>query len=132
MNGCDYKITLGATTGGVPHTYGATIDIVCPAGKEITVTVWLSENAHTTEPNSPKCVLHVPSQNNLGGLHVTDTTNGTVHLTGTIPGITVKQTRNSILCPAGTHTATGEFHLNATGTGKNEAGGVTPISISHP
>jgi hypothetical protein len=132
MNGCDYVIHLGETTGGVNGTYGVTFDVVCPTGKEITVTVWLSENAHTTEPTGAKCTLHVPPQTGLKGAHATDTGSGDITLTGPVTGITVKQTRHSILCPAGTHEAAAKFQLNVTVTGTNEAGGATSISLSHP
>lgn len=140
MNGCDYVIHLGATTGGVNGTYGITFDVVCPAGKQITVTIWLSKAAHTSEPLAPKCILHVPGvaggvNQNLAGAHATDTGNGTIDLTGTVKGITVTQTRNSILCPVkngnGTHDPEAEFHLDVNVTGKNEAGGATSISLSH-
>jgi hypothetical protein len=134
MNGCDYVAHLGETTPAENEvgTYGVTFDVVCPAGKEITITVWLSEGAHTTEPAAPKCIIHIPSQNGLSGAHATDTGNGTIDLTGPIKGITAKQTRNSLLCPAGTHTATAEFDLDVNVTGKNEAGAATAISLSHP
>jgi hypothetical protein len=130
LNGCDYLINLGATTGGVAGTYGVKFDVVCPAGKSITVTIWLSESAHTTEPGSPKCIIHVPAQTGLAGAHATNTGNGSIDLTGTVTGITATQTRNSILCPSGTHTAAAEFHLDANVTGKSELGDPTSISLS--
>jgi uncharacterized protein (DUF1499 family) len=134
MNGCDYVAHLGETTPAENEvgTYGVTFDVVCPAGKEITVTIWLSESQHTTEPTKPKCIVHIPSQAGLSGAHATETGNGTIDLTGTIIGITAKQTRNTILCPAGTHTIEGKFKLDVNVTGKNEAGAATAISLSHP
>lgn len=48
MNGCDYLGHLGAAT-------TATLDIVCSAGKEITVT-------------SAKCTLHIKAQTGLGSI----------------------------------------------------------------
>jgi hypothetical protein len=131
MNGCDYVLNLGETTGGVSGTYGVTFDIVCPVGKSITWTMWFSATAHTSEPNTPKCIQHFSSQTGLKGLHATDTGNGTIDLTGTLTGITFTQTRNSILCPAGTHSTTAEFHTDVSMSGKNEAGAATSISLSH-
>jgi hypothetical protein len=130
MNGCDYVITLGQTTGGVPGTYGMKLHLVCPAGKEITITVWLSEAAHTSEPNTPKCILHLPPQNERTGPHFSDTGNGSLDLTGTVTSVTVKQTRNSILCPSGTHTSGGSIHFDVNFTGRNETGSATPVSVS--
>jgi hypothetical protein len=129
MNGCDYRIQMGFTTGGVSGTYGASLDINCPVGKEITITVWLSESAHTTEPSSPKCILHIPAQIGLAGLHATDTGNGTFDLTGSAGAGVVKQTRNSILCPAGTQGFL-DLHFDVSFTGKNESGQATSVSLS--
>jgi len=134
--GCDYVAHLGETTGGVNGTYGVKFDVVCehPATEEIKVTVWLSEAAHTAEPTSPKCILRVPDNahnKELVGAHATDTGNGTVDLSGTVEGITVAQTRNSILCPSGTHTEIGQFDLDVSVTGHNKLGGATGISLSH-
>jgi hypothetical protein len=131
MNGCDYVIRLGATTGGVAGTYGVTFDVVCPTGKTITVTIWLNTDAHTAEPDNAKCTLHVGSQSGLHGAHATDNGNGTVDIKGTVTPITVTQTRHSILCPSGTHTSEATFDLNVTVSGKSELGGPTNISLSH-
>jgi hypothetical protein len=130
FNGCDYVLHIGQTTGGLANTYGGTVDIVCPAGKEILWTAWLSESAHTTEPNSPKCIFHIPPQTGLTGAHASDTGNGTIDVTGTGGGFTVNQTRNSILCPQGTHTTEAKLHLDGSIAGKNEAGEPTSISLS--
>ncbi len=58
-NGCEYNFHL--TAGGV-SPFPATVDIVCPAGKEITVTTSFSS-----------CVIHVPAQTGLGGITITNT-----------------------------------------------------------
>jgi hypothetical protein len=131
MNGCDYVIHSGATIGGA--TYGATIDIVCPPSKSITVTLWFSSAAHISEPNAPKCIVHVPSQLGLKGAHLTDTnlTDGHIELTGQIVGLTLTQTRNSILCPATTETKEASLDLDITIKGHNSVGAATGISLSH-
>ena len=135
-SGCDYVAHVGETTGGVAGTYGVTFDVNCanPSTESITVTTWLSEARHTANPTAPDCVLHIPDNahnHGLAGAHLTDTGNGTVDLTGTISGITATQTRNSLLCPSGTHTETASFSLDITITGHNEAGVTTGISLSH-
>jgi len=131
FHGCDYVVHTGETTGGVAGTYGGSLDIVCPTGEEIDWTIWLSKSAHKSEPTNPKCILHVPPQTGITGVHATDTGNGTIDLTGTLEGITATQTRNSILCPSGTHTNTLSVDLDLSVTGHNEAGGATGISLSH-
>lgn len=132
MNGCDYDLHIGKTTpaGNKEHTYGAKIDVTCPAGKEITVTVW-TNTTQETEGITPMCVLHVKEQLGLTGAHVKDTTNGTLDINGTVVGIHVLKTKTThgLLCPEAT-TATGEFDIDATVKGLNEAGGATAISIS--
>ena len=61
-NGCTYTFTIGAaTTGG--------LDIVCPAGQEITVT---AVSAGVT-----KCTVHVAAQNIAGGHTYANTGSGT-------------------------------------------------------
>ncbi len=68
MNGCTYRSTM--VVGSFPPT--SVTDIICPVGKEITIT-------------TPGCVVHIPPQNNVkhviwknqggGGplLHITET-----------------------------------------------------------
>jgi hypothetical protein len=130
MNGCDYVIHLGETTGDQSKgpTYGATLDIVCPTDKEITVTLFAG--AHT---GTPLCVDHIPSQNAIemsSTVHATDTKNGTIDLQGTVESITVTQTRNSILCPGGTEELGGVLHLDVSITGHNAEGSPTTIGLS--
>jgi hypothetical protein len=130
MNGCDYVIHLGATTGDQSKgpTYGITFDIVCPPSKEITTTLF--SGAHT---GTPLCVMHVPSQTAaemVSTVHATDTKNGTIDLLGTVEKITITQTRNSILCPAGVETDEGILHVDLSITGHNAEGKATTISLS--
>ena len=133
MNGCDYVLHLGVTTGGVAHTYGVTYDIVCPVEKEITITTWTNTTDHTNNVTL-FCTLHIPPQNGLPGEHATDTTNGNIDLTGTMTGVRVVQTKSEhapVLCPA-KETTTASWHTDVTVSGVNGAGGATSISITHP
>jgi hypothetical protein len=130
MNGCDYVVHILLTTGDQTKgpTYGANFDVVCPEKKEITVTFF--SGAHT---GTPLCVVHVPGQTAaemVSTVHATDTKNGTIDLVGTVEKITVTQTRNSILCPAGTENDEGVFHLDVSTTGHNAEGKATTISLS--
>jgi len=132
MNGCDYVIHLGVTTGGVANTYGVTFDVVCPVGKEITLTIWTNAVDHTTVGKAPFCVQHVPPQTGLLGAHATDTKNGHIDLTGTVEGIKVTESASAthpVLCPK-KETLAGKFDLDVTVKGLNEAGGATSIGIS--
>jgi hypothetical protein len=139
MNSCDYVINLGITTGG-ENTYGATYDIVCPPGNEITLTAWTTDHEHTTSgpPNNvkPFCVIHVGPQVGLAGGHVRDTTNGDLDLTGSVEKIKLTRTNNTapfdthtVLCPESTSTI-GKFDIDVTVKGFNEQGEPTSIGIS--
>jgi hypothetical protein len=55
MNECDYRFRIGGST----STTG-TLDIICPAGKEITETVFPGA--------SPSCIIHIPPQEGLVGI----------------------------------------------------------------
>jgi hypothetical protein len=92
MNGCDFVIHLGETTpaGNKEGTYGVTFDIICPAGQEITLTIYTTTALHTE--NKPFCVLHLKEQLGLKGAHLTDTGNGFVDATGSIEGLHVTRT----------------------------------------
>jgi hypothetical protein len=133
-NGCDYVMNIGTTTGGV-NTYGVTYDVVCPEGKEVTITMWTTDHEHTTNV-APFCVIHISPQAGVKGGHATDTANGTIDLDGTLEGIKATRTNNTggadthtVLCPETTNSV-GKFDINLTVKGTNEAGGPTAISLS--
>jgi hypothetical protein len=132
MNGCDYVIHLGATVTPGTDTYAVTFDVVCPPGKEITVTIWTNTDLHTAA-GAPFCVVHVPPQVNRPGAHAKDTTNGHIDLEGTVTGITAKRTASAThpaLCPH-TTTTTAKFKLDVTVKGHNGVKGPTNISLTH-
>jgi len=133
MNGCDYVVHIGATT-GVADTYSGTIDIVCPVGSEITLTVFTTE---ADDPSKPFCILHIKAQTGLTGATAVDTTKGSIELKGTVTGIHVTRTNVSktthlVLCPDGTTTATGSFIVQDLITGVNSLGNATTIGLTHP
>jgi hypothetical protein len=135
MNGCDYVIHLGATTGGVNGTYALTIDIVCPEGQEIAITVWTTNELHTANA-TPFCVLNIPPQTGLVGAHITDTGNGHVDVGGAVEGIQMTRKNNTgaadthtVICPETTSMA-GKFDLDLTTKGHNQAGEPTAVSLS--
>ena len=134
MNGCDFVLHLGETTGGVAGTYGVTADVVCPAGKQIEITIWTSGTPHT---NATFCSIDFPAQTGLKGAHATDTGNGHIDIKGTFEGITATKTLHGggLLCPH-QHTAEAKFNIDVTV--KGSTGGTIPpgtetkISLSHP
>jgi hypothetical protein len=133
FNGCDYVTHLGQTT-GEGDTYGGTLDLVCPPGNEVMWTVWTTDHEHTTSM-TPFCLFRIPPQVGLAGAHLTDTTNGTVDVNGTIEGIKATRVNNTgidthtVLCPEST-TTVGKLDINVTVKGINAAGGSTLIGIS--
>lgn len=123
VNGCSYKLTQ-TTAGAEPTT--SRVDILCPAGQEITVTV--NENG---PPNTltTKCIIHIPPQNEL--IHINWTNIGTTttrEITGhiTISNLTYRHTAGSGpgACTTG-HAANGSY------TGKIRITGEDPTTKSH-
>jgi hypothetical protein len=130
VNGCDYVFHLGGTNAS--GNYNVSADIVCPPNKEITITIWTTTDLHTSQPNSPFCVFHVPPQNGLTGAEGKNTAGGHIGVTGTISGITMRRTASAshpALCPHTTTTA-GKLKLDLTVTGHNAVGANTSISLS--
>jgi hypothetical protein len=132
MNGCDFVIHLGETTpaGNKESTYGVTFDIICPASKEITLTIFTTTALHTE--NKPFCALHIKEQFGLKGAHLRDTGNGHVDATGTVEGLHINKTNlgtDVLLCPNAT-TTTGKFDTDLTTQAHNSLGEPTPMSIS--
>jgi hypothetical protein len=129
MNGCDYVFHVGNTTGGVAGTYGVTADVVCPVGGHIVVTVWSGET-HVA-PEFIVCTVTVKPQTGLIGPHLTNQAGGQhVLIKGTFNNVHV--TRSGACTGGPTQTTTeGQFHIDATISGTNAAGGATAINISH-
>jgi hypothetical protein len=115
MNGCDYLLHFGS--GAAATT--ATTDIVCPAGKEITITAMSVGTA--------KCTLHIPPQTGLSAIAITNIGSGAtrefeLHLE--ISGIQESHTKGTGLgaCTAGS-AATGKFTGTITITGESPSTG---------
>jgi hypothetical protein len=129
MNGCDYSMTLGTTV--VANQYNTIFHVVCPGTNQITVTVFTNATKHAEK--KPFCTIHIGTQTPTGTMPTaTDNLNGQIQLNGTVKGIAAQRTNDEdpLLCAA-TQTATAEYHINVTATGKNEAGGATAVSLSH-
>jgi hypothetical protein len=119
-NGCTYLFHIngaGSTTG--------TVDIVCPAGKEITVT--------TNAPATIKCTLHFPAQTGLGPVTYINTGAGTtreLRIETKITNLKYSHTAGTGLgtCTTGTGT-TGGYVGKMLFTGLNDSGGSGHVGI---
>lgn len=130
MNGCDQVVHIGATTGGVAGTFAVTVDLVCPAGKEITITMFTSSTKHLE--GKPFCTLHIPSQAGLVGAHATSTVGGDFDLAGTIVNAKVAKTNageDALLCPS-QETSAASIDIDVTFKGINSLGEPTNIALS--
>jgi hypothetical protein len=113
MNGCSYKFHL--VEGSSPAT--ATVDIVCPAGKDITIS-------------STGCVVHVPAQTGLK--HVVFDNEGSgatrdIKATNTVTGIKYTATGG---CPGGEGTKEdGEYSGTTTVKGFKSGGAQQGIFV---
>jgi hypothetical protein len=128
MNGCDYVISIGETT-GIADQYFLSTQITCPTGQHIVITLFTTASGHTA--NTPFCNLTL-TENPAGytGLKQTDTTNSTLDVTGTIEGLVLDKKSNAadtgILCPT-EETKTGILHFDISAVDKNG----TRIGNSH-
>jgi len=95
MNGCTYQFHVDP---GNTNVTTGTVDILCPVGKEITVT--------GGSGGTNKCVVHVPAQNNVGGVtfsNVGSLPNREVHVAVNITTLKYSHTKGTGLgaCTAG-------------------------------
>ena len=108
-NGCTYLFHIGAATTG-------TLDIVCPEGKEVTIT---AGTAGTT-----KCTMHVPAQSSLATVtykNVGSLTTREIELEFNITNIKYSHTEGTGLgkCATGSAT-TGSYVGKALLTGEED------------
>lgn len=127
MNGCDFVLHIGTTTGKAgQHLYAATTDVVCPAEKTIQLTVFTS-SAHSTK----SCTWTIGTQNGLTGIRIRHTTSpaDTIDLLGTLQGMHVER---SGTCAEGASTTTseGKIQIDAAGQGKNAAADNTALTVT--
>lgn len=119
-NGCDFLFHIGTGT----LTTG-TVDLVCPAGKDLTVTA----NQNTAGSLTPKCTMHVPPQA-VGGITYDNVAGPPKQIRVTIKsaGITYKETAGIGLgtglgaCTPSGELHTGEFLGTELLTGETDTG----------
>jgi len=118
-NGCTYLFHLGAATTG-------TLDIVCPAEKEITVTA--------VSAGTDKCIVHVPAQ--VGLATITYRNSGgslstrELEVEANIGGLTYTHTEGTGIgrCTPG-HSATGTYTGKAIVTGEEDGSPFAHVGI---
>jgi len=92
-----------------------------------TILIHAYENATKHAENKPMCAIHIQGPQDLGTVTYTNSSpEKTINVSGNVTGITATQTRNSIFCPAGTHTSTATYTIqaggiNISGTSKGES-----------
>jgi hypothetical protein len=123
MNGCDYQVEIGETSGGEGE-YTGFGSVVCSPGVEVQMTVF-SSSAHSLR----LCTLSTSNSGSGGGKVTNTTTEGVddLDISGTIVGLTVKK---SGLCGSATDTEA-RLKGDATIQGYNEEGAQTGITVTH-
>jgi len=117
-NGCTYLFHIGTATAG-------TMDVVCSAGKEITVT--------SSSGGTSKCVVHVPAQTGLGTItykNVGTLATKEVELEVALSSIKYSHTEGTGFgkCTTGSAT-TGSYTGKALITGERDNGGTEHVGI---
>jgi hypothetical protein len=132
MNGCDYVLHIGKTTG--IDKYEVSADLVCPKGAEVTIDIYLSALDHANHPLVPDCVIHIPpTKPGIPGGTLTDETNGHLTLGGKFTPFTVTLTGPSPCTPVTVTDHNAILDIAVTLTGRSEATGgkVIPLKLSH-
>jgi hypothetical protein len=95
MEGCTYEFTAGETVEGSENKIQATMDIKCPAGKEVKLVL-----------NGGTCTIWIPEQASLGSATFENTPAATpddVDLTLNLSGIKYRVETGVRGCPVGTN-----------------------------
>ena len=91
MEGCTYEFTAGNTVEGNPAKVESTMDVKCPAGKEVNLVL-----------NGGTCTIYIPAQTGLKSATFENTTAPTpddVDLTLALAGIKYKVVNGLFGCP---------------------------------
>jgi hypothetical protein len=100
FNGCDYLFHAGAAKGG--GVYDNSVDVVCPAGKAVTIA-------------AGTCEVDVPAQTGLKNVKTTNLASGTITVEPNVTPITMNVTKDGFGCPFhGTGHSTATYHGDVT------------------
>ena len=122
MNGCDYLLKVNTEAGNTTLTQ----DVVCPSGKEITITA--------PSVGTAKCIIHIPAQTGLGPASAANVGAGTtreVTITAAVTNMKYSQTAGTAEtgnCATADNTTGGTYTGKALLTGENFSG-TTHIGI---
>jgi hypothetical protein len=108
--GCTaFGLPATVTTSANAFTFNATFG-TANINSAITIHIYAS-----TPHGTPICTLTIPSQITVGGMSYINNPEGTISVVGNINGMTATQVRKSIFCPAGTHTSSSIYTIQAGG-----------------
>ncbi len=116
MNGCDYLLKINAEAGNTTLTE----DVVCPSGKEITITA--------PSVGTAKCITHIPPQTGLGpasAVNVGSLATREVTITAGVTNMKYSQTAGTAEtgnCATADNTTGGTYTGKALLTGENFSG----------
>jgi hypothetical protein len=114
LNGCDYVFNAAGT-----------VDIVCPEGKEITVTATSSETT--------KCIVHIPAQTGLGSVKYKNEGSGSTRdilVTAEVTGIKYTHTAGTGAGACSTGSASnGSLEASVALTGETEGEASTGVWV---
>jgi hypothetical protein len=120
--GCDYVLHLGDTIAA--DLYAITMDLVCEAGKDFAIDIYLNPSAH--KAGEVFCTYTIEAQTGRTGATFTDLTNGEVTLGGGFENLKAQKFGK---CGSG-ETNLAKRDLSVIFAGKNGGGEFTGISIS--
>jgi hypothetical protein len=124
MNGCDFVIHIEGTTTTIKDNYFNTLDIICPAGKEIEIHKYVNA---TNELLGVSCLWTIGEQKGLRRGKVTnDTTNKDLLLEKSYKKIVAHQHG---ACGEG-ETTEGEYDVSITLKGTNGKGMADALEIT--
>jgi hypothetical protein len=127
---CDYRFTLGQTTGGVAHTYGVSASVECENGGDTIHIEVYSDEAHTKKI----CTVTFGAQTPTSELHATfNTATGKTRIHGAVKNIHANRTSlggGAGGCPPSGTTTAAEYKVDFEVDGFNSAGGPTTASVS--
>jgi hypothetical protein len=124
MNGCDYVLHTGETS-GEEGRYGLTTDIVCPEGKDVQIEVYPFAGS---ELGGVVCTLTVKAQTGLTGPTVaSNLEKGDLFMEGTFKGLALELSGSGCATES---TSKGEWHFNATAKGTNVLGEETAVRVT--
>jgi hypothetical protein len=128
MNGCDYLFHIKGTTEAFVDNYFISVDLLCPAGKDVEIHKYLNAKDETVQI----CKYTIKEQKGITGGKIENEVDGTGKTTGTL---TLENTLKGILatktgtCGEGV-TELGGYDVHITFKGTNAKGAANSLSIT--